>query len=285
MEVIIDPKSGMCFGVVYAIRMAEQVLAKEGMLYCLGDIVHNDEEVHRLQAMGLRKITHEKLSTLHNVKVLVRAHGEPPSTYRIAHENNIKLLDASCPVVLKLQDSMRQTQEKKQLPVYIYGKLGHPEVVGLLGQLNQKATVFGSYEELNLGKIPSRIALYSQTTKSIKTFYDIVDRLQQQGISVDIHDTICRQVSNRDKDIRSFARQVDKVVFVAGTYSSNGKVLYQICKSTNFHTYAISSPSQIQPKWFDSSDKVGICGATSTPRWLMEDVQKHILSYEKQRVA
>ena len=186
MKVIIDPKSGMCFGVVYAIRMAEAHLKKQSVLYCLGDIVHNDEEVKRLHKMGLRKITHEELQELHDVTVLIRAHGEPPSTYALAYENNITLLDASCPVVLKLQDAVRYTHQESDFPVYIYGKRGHPEVIGLMGQVNQQAQVFSTFEELNLETMPKQIALYSQTTKSIAVFYDIVKKLEDHGVAVEM---------------------------------------------------------------------------------------------------
>ncbi len=278
LQVSIDNQSGFCFGVVYAIEMAEEILEEEGILYCLGDIVHNDEEVLRLQRKGLIIIDHEKLAELREVKVLIRAHGEPPSTYRLALENNLQLIDASCPVVLKLQNRIRNTFQKEE-NVYIYGKHGHAEVLGLLGQTDQKATVFQSFEELDLEKMPSRISLYSQTTKSTESFYAIHRKLTDAGIEVDVNDTICRQVSNRDAELRNFARKFDMVVFVSGLKSSNGKVLFQACLESNPRTHFVSSTSDLSRDWFKPGEKVGICGATSTPMWLMEEVRDVLLSW------
>ena len=275
LQVSIDNQSGFCFGVVYAIEMAEEILESEGVLYCLGDIVHNDEEVLRLQKKGLQIIDHAKLAELRDVKVLIRAHGEPPSTYKLALDNNLELIDASCPVVLKLQNRIRNTFEKEQ-NVYIYGKHGHAEVLGLLGQTNQKATVFQSFEELDLSKMPRKISLYSQTTKSTESFYAIHRKLTEAGIEVDVNDTICRQVSNRDAELRNFARNFDVVVFVSGLKSSNGKVLFQACLESNPRTHFVSSLSDLRPDWFRSSDRVGVCGATSTPMWLMEQVRDEL---------
>ncbi|MCY4418437.1 MAG: 4-hydroxy-3-methylbut-2-enyl diphosphate reductase [Cytophagales bacterium] len=278
LQVSIDTRSGFCFGVVYAIRMAEAVLKEEGHLYCLGDIVHNDEEVLRLRKMGLEVISHEDLADIRDAKVLIRAHGEPPSTYKIAYENNIELLDSSCPVVLKLQEAVRSSHVQDQ-SIYIYGKKGHPEVSGLLGQTEGKAVVFQNLEELNLKTMPRKIILYSQTTKSIDQFYDIVRRLREAGIEVHARDTICRQVSNRDKELRKFAISYHKVIFVAGTKSSNGKVLYNTCKEENENTYCISSVGELDKSWFETGDRVGVCGATSTPMWLMEKVKAALLAF------
>lgn len=276
LSVTIDANSGFCFGVVYAIQMAEDILDEQGYLYCLGDIVHNDEEVERLQQRGLRIINHEELRELKNEAVLIRAHGEPPETYQTALANNLTLIDASCPVVLKLQNRIKMSYDKAER-IFIYGKHGHAEVLGLLGQTNNKAVVFESIDELLKYELPSKITLYSQTTKSTDNFYSIKKQLEAKGYEVEANDTICRQVSNRDKELRKFATQFDKVVFVSGTKSSNGKVLYQVCKNTNPDSYFISKAEELQPEWFKNGDSVGICGATSTPMWLMEEVRDSLL--------
>lgn len=278
LKVEIDNNSGFCFGVVYAIEMAEDILKEHGHLYCLGDIVHNDEEVRRLEKKGLRIINHQDLKNLRNEKVLIRAHGEPPSTYRTAIENNLELIDASCPVVLKLQNRIKTSYDKDE-KIYIYGKHGHAEVEGLLGQTNQEAVVFQDLQELNVDELPKNITLYSQTTKSTDKFYEITSTLKNAGIEVNSNDTICRQVSNRDKELRDFAGQFDVILFVSGTKSSNGKVLYGVCKQKNPHTYFISSKEQIDPSWFAEGNSVGICGATSTPMWLMEEVKEELLKW------
>jgi len=278
LSVNIDNNSGFCFGVVYAIEMAEDMLEEQGYLYCLGDIVHNDEEVRRLEAKGLRIIDREQLKDLNDEKVLIRAHGEPPSTYKLAIENNLTLVDASCPVVLKLQNRIKNSFDREE-KIYIYGKHGHAEVEGLLGQTNQEAVVFQNIEELDLSSLPKELTLYSQTTKSTDKFYEIKQILTDNGISVNANDTICRQVSNRDKELRSFAQQYDKIIFVSGTKSSNGKVLYNVCKEQNPNTYFISNTNELDKSWFNQNDKVGVCGATSTPMWLMEEVKDTLLAY------
>ena len=275
LNVHIDTNSGFCFGVVYAIEMAEDILDERGYLYCLGDIVHNDEEVERLAKKGLRIIQHDELKNLRDEYVLIRAHGEPPSTYQLALKNNLHLIDASCPVVLKLQNRIKTSFDKGE-EIYIYGKHGHAEVIGLLGQTNGKAVVFENLEELADKQLPANLTLYSQTTKSTASFYNIKETLEQKGITVNANDTICRQVSNRDKDLRKFATQFDKIIFVSGTKSSNGKVLYNVCKETNPNTYFISKTDELQTEWFNANDKVGICGATSTPMWLMEAVKEKL---------
>ncbi|MCF1749653.1 4-hydroxy-3-methylbut-2-enyl diphosphate reductase [Mariniradius sediminis] len=278
LKVHIDQHSGFCFGVVYAIEMAEEILDEQGYLYCLGDIVHNDEEVNRLTQKGLKIIDHAQLQMIHDEKVLIRAHGEPPSTYELAIKNNLTLIDASCPVVLKLQNRIKNSFDKDE-QIYIYGKHGHAEVVGLLGQTNNKAVVFQDISELDIPSLPKNLTLYSQTTKSTDKFYEINKILQENGISVNTNDTICRQVSNRDKELREFADKFDKIVFVSGTKSSNGKVLYNVCKDKNPNTYFVSNPEQVDPSWFSNNDTVGICGATSTPMWLMEEVKAKIESF------
>lgn len=278
LNVKIDNSSGFCFGVVYAIEMAEDMLDEQGYLYCLGDIVHNDEEVKRLEAKGLKIIDREALQELRDEKVLIRAHGEPPSTYKLAIENNLTLVDASCPVVLKLQNRIKNSFDKKE-QIYIYGKHGHAEVEGLLGQTNQEAVVFQDINELDIESLPREMTLYSQTTKSTDNFYKIKETLTEAGISVNANDTICRQVSNRDKELRSFAGEFDKVIFVSGTKSSNGKVLYNVCKDKNPNTYFISNITELDKSWFAENNSVGICGATSTPMWLMEQVRDELLKY------
>ncbi|MBI0401470.1 4-hydroxy-3-methylbut-2-enyl diphosphate reductase [Cyclobacterium marinum] len=275
LNVHIDQFSGFCFGVVYAIEMAEDILNEEGHLYCLGDIVHNDEEVKRLTKKGLIIINHEELKNLTNEKVLIRAHGEPPATYELAIKNNLILVDASCPVVLKLQNRIKNSFDKDE-NIYIYGKHGHAEVIGLLGQTRNKAVVFQDINELDLENIPKNITLYSQTTKSTDKFYEINNILKDNGITINTNDTICRQVSNRDKELRGFAAQFDHIVFVSGTKSSNGKVLFNVCKEKNPQTYFVSCPEEVDPNWFKTGQSVGICGATSTPMWLMEKVEETI---------
>ncbi|MEC3881473.1 4-hydroxy-3-methylbut-2-enyl diphosphate reductase [Parapedobacter sp. 10938] len=278
LQATIDKDSGFCFGVVYAIDMAEEILEEDGYLYCLGDIVHNDEEVARLKAKGLRIIGHDQLPELKNEKVLIRAHGEAPETYRIALENNITLIDASCPVVLKLQNRVKTSFDKKE-KVLIYGKHGHAEVIGLQGQTHGDAIVFQDIAELDNVELPDSFTLYSQTTKSVDKFYAIKDELLNRGYDVKANDTICRQVSNRYEDLGDFARQYDKVVFVSGKKSSNGRVLYEVCLKHNPNTYFVSDPSELNPENFQSGDTVGICGATSTPMWLMEQVKARVESY------
>jgi len=278
LEVHIDDHSGFCFGVVYAIEMAEEILDEQGYLYCLGDIVHNDEEVNRLTQKGLKIINHDELKALEDQKVLIRAHGEPPSTYELAIKNNLTLIDASCPVVLKLQNRIKNSFDKDET-IYIYGKHGHAEVIGLLGQTSNKAIVFQDISELDLTTLPKSITLYSQTTKSTDKFYEINEILKSNGISVNTNDTICRQVSNRDKELRAFAERFDKIIFVSGTKSSNGKVLYNVCKEKNPNTFFVSNAGQIESTWFNENETIGICGATSTPMWLMEQVREKVLTF------
>lgn len=272
LQATIDKDSGFCFGVVYAIDMAEEILGEDGYLYCLGDIVHNDEEVSRLKAKGLRIIAHDKLPELRNEKVLIRAHGEAPETYRIALENNITLIDASCPVVLKLQNRVKTSFDQDE-KILIYGKHGHAEVIGLQGQTGGDALVFQDIAELDGVDLPDRFTLYSQTTKSVDKFYAIKDELIGRGYDVKANDTICRQVSNRYDDLGDFARRFDRIVFVSGKKSSNGRVLYDVCLKHNPNSYFVSDPSELNPENFNPGDTVGVCGATSTPMWLMEQVK------------
>jgi len=278
LQVTIDQDSGFCFGVVYAIDMAEEILAQDGYLYCLGDIVHNDEEVERLKAKGLRIIDHSDLQNLSNEKVLIRAHGEAPDTYRVALENNITLIDASCPVVLKLQNRIKTSYDSSE-KILIFGKHGHAEVVGLSGQTNGDAIVFQDIAELDDVELPRNITLYSQTTKSTEKFYSIKDQLLQRGYELKANDTICRQVSNRDQDLPKFVTKFDKIVFVSGKKSSNGKVLFEVCRKHNPNTYFISGTSELTRELFAPGDKVGIAGATSSPMWLMQQVKAELETY------
>ncbi len=278
LQVTIDKDSGFCFGVVYAIDMAEEILEEDGYLYCLGDIVHNDEEVARLTAKGLRIISHADLPELKNEKVLIRAHGEAPETYRIALENNITLIDASCPVVLKLQNRVKTSFDAKE-KILIFGKHGHAEVIGLQGQTNNEAIVFQDIAELEDVDLPHKVTLYSQTTKSTDKFYSIKEELQNRGYEVKANDTICRQVSNRYEDLGVFAMRFDKIIFVSGKKSSNGRVLYEVCKKSNPNSYFVSDPGELMPSMFTPGDSVGICGATSTPLWLMQEVKQVLERY------
>ena len=278
LDVTIDTKSGFCFGVEYAIEIAEEILEQDGELYCLGDIVHNDMEVKRLEDMGLKIIDHDELKKMKDVKVLIRAHGEPPSTYDLAIKNNITLMDASCPVVLKLQNRIKKSHDKKE-KIYIYGKHGHPEVKGLMGQTGKDAIVFQDIKELDLDDLPASLTLYTQTTKSKEKFYEIVSKLAKTGVDVNVNDTLCRQVSNRDNQLQDFSNNFDKIVFVSGTKSSNGNALFNVCKQNNSNSYFVSSSDEIDRSWFSKDEKVGVCGATSTPMWLMEEVKEKILEF------
>ncbi len=285
MRVVIDENSGFCFGVVYAIQMAEDELSENGHLYCLGDIVHNDTEVKRLEAKGLKIISHEQLNELKNCKVLIRAHGEPPETYKIALQNNIELIDASCPVVLKLQNRVRTAFDKgldEDAQIVIYGIPGHAEVNGLIGQTNGNAIIITNEEDLDKIDFKRPVLLFSQTTKSTEKFYHIKQLIEERSnatlnqSSVVANDTICRQVSNREPQLRRFARNYDAVIFVSGKKSSNGKVLFNVCLAENPRSYFVSDLSEIEASWFEKTESVGICGATSTPMWLMEQVAEHI---------
>lgn len=277
VKVEIDDNSGFCFGVVYAIQMAEDILDETGHLYCLGDIVHNDEEVERLRKKGLKIINHQEFDQLRGETVLIRAHGEPPETYRKALEQDIELIDASCPVVLKLQNRVREAYNDDE-KIMIYGKHGHAEVIGLKGQTNGEAIVIESFDELDQIELPKKIQLYSQTTKRTKNLYALRDKLVEKGVEVDFNDTLCRQVSNRDIQLREYAQRFDKIIFVSGKKSSNGKVLFDVCKDINPNTYFVSSKEDLQKEWFAENDTVGICGATSTPQWQMEEVRDTILA-------
>ncbi len=282
--VTIDKESGFCFGVVTAIDKAEEELRHSGSLYCLGDIVHNGQEVNRLAALGLKTIDHEQMASLHRVKVLLRAHGEPPSTYETAQENDIDIIDASCPVVLGLQKRIRKQYEairgRSDSQIVIFGKPGHAEVVGLEGQTENTAIVIEHLEDVDRLDLTKNTYLFSQTTKDVEEFAQLVGEIQKRfkGQEFVWKDTICRQVSSRSRHIQEFARQNDIVFFVGGKKSSNGKVLFELCRQANPQSYFISGPEEITEEQIEASkDKaVGICGATSTPLWLMEKCKERL---------
>ena len=288
MQIEIDNGSGFCFGVTTAIKKAEEELAKGGKLYCLGDIVHNGMEVERLHAAGLITIDHEEMKELHGVKVLLRAHGEPPETYALAEKNNIEIIDATCPVVLQLQKRIKkQYVSNPEAQIVIFGKNGHAEVLGLVGQTQSHAIVVEKFEDVKrleeMGKLDfsKDIYLYSQTTKSLDEFHRIIEYCQAHivdGAVFKSFDTICRQVANRMPNIASFATKHDVILFVSGRKSSNGKVLFKECKSVNEKSYQVESPEEIEMSWFEGVNTVGICGATSTPKWLMEECKEFIMN-------
>lgn len=297
MKVTIDKNSGYCFGVEYAIQMAEDEMEQTGILYCLGDIVHNSMEVQRLHNKGLRIITREKLQELRDCKVLIRAHGEPPETYELALRNNIELIDASCPVVLKLQNRVKHAYDKIQQDagqVVIYGQKGHAEVIGLTGQTSNKAIVVTTEEDLTQVDFSKPVSFFSQTTKSTKGFYKmkalIEEKIKEANPQapagfLDANDSICRQVSNREPQLQKFSHEHDVILFVSGKKSSNGKALYGVCKIENPNSYFIENEQEIDPVWFDQANSVGICGATSTPMWLMEQVARHVENISSEAVS
>ena len=283
MKIEIDQGSGFCFGVTRAINKAEEELARGATLYCLGDIVHNGKECDRLKKLGLITIDHATFSTLHHAKVLLRAHGEPPATYRQAETNGIEIIDATCPVVLHLQERIKKEYqaggtESKQ--IVIYGKNGHAEVLGLVGQTDGKAIVIESPEEVDKLDFNRDICLYSQTTKPLEGFRKIVEYIGAHispTATFRYYDTICRQVANRMPHIRDLATRHDVILFVCGKKSSNGKVLYDECRSVNPRSYLVDAASEIDFAWLEDCRSVGICGATSTPKWLMEECAEAIL--------
>ncbi|MCG8310452.1 MAG: 4-hydroxy-3-methylbut-2-enyl diphosphate reductase [Cytophagales bacterium] len=296
MNITIDQNSGYCFGVEFAIQMAEDEIKASKELYCLGDIVHNDMEVKRLHKKGLRVINHEQLKELRDCKVLIRAHGEPPETYLTALKNNIELIDASCPVVLKLQNRVKHAFDniqKRNGQMVIYGKKGHAEVIGLTGQTNNQAIIISDENDLDKIDYSRPVVLFSQTTKSTKGFYNIKEKIEVRFKEasdlpfedcVQAHDSICRQVSNREPKMKQFAEVHDVVLFVSGKKSSNGKALFKVCQNHNTRSYFIESSSEVDMKWFNEDDSVGICGATSTPMWLMEEVASSIRKRSKKLV-
>ena len=288
IKVEIDEDSGFCFGVVTAIHKAEEELAKGETLYCLGDIVHNSREVERLKTMGLITINREEFKQLKNAKVLLRAHGEPPETYMIARENNIEIIDATCPVVLRLQKRIRQgylADSDKEKQIVIYGKGAHAEVLGLVGQTDGKAIVIEKAEEAKKLDLNKSIRLFSQTTKSLDEFQEIVEYFKQHispEATFEYYDTICRQVANRMPKLREFAATHDLIFFVSGKKSSNGKMLFEECLKVNANSHLIDNEKEIDPSLLQNVKSIGVCGATSTPKWLMEKIYNHIRTLIKE---
>ena len=282
MRVVIDDNSGFCFGVVRAIGEAESALQSRGEVYCLGDIVHNRVEVQRLQELGLHTISHSDISSLAGRTMLIRAHGEPPTTYRLAEQCGVEIIDATCPVVARLQRRVREAYAKMQSVggcVVLLGKRGHAEVVGLIGQVGDDVVVVENEAELEVLDYSHHIYFLSQTTQSIELFgrmAEIIGSRMAEGAELTVDDTICRRVAGREANLAEFSRSVDVVLFVCGRKSSNGRVLSEVCRRANARCYNIEEASEIDAQWFEDAESVGICGATSTPRWLMEDVASHI---------
>ncbi len=285
MEIKIDDNSGFCFGVELAVEKAEQEIARSGKIYCLEQIVHNDEEVKRLEKKGMITINHAELKRLKDVTVLIRAHGEPPETYEIAAQNNIRIIDASCPIVLGFQNKIKNVKRRSEdNQVVIFGKKDHPEVVGLSGQIAHQAIIIEKEEDFSQIDFSKPVKFFSQTTKSKKEYKILIEKLSKlvnehgNQSTYEVNNTICGQVAGRDKKLVEFSKQNDVIIFVGGTKSSNARTLYMLCKGVNERCYFISSVEQIQAAWFFANDKVGICGATSTPKWLMEDAKNYILT-------
>ena len=282
LNIEIDSGSGFCFGVTTAIKKAEEELAKGSTLYCLGDIVHNGMECERLKQMGLITINHDEMAHLHNVKVLLRAHGEPPETYDLARRNNIEIIDATCPVVLQLQKRIKAQYEAGG-SIVIFGKKGHAEVLGLVGQTDGRAVVIEQFDDVRRLDFQHDIFLFSQTTKSLDEFHRIIEYIQQHispTATFKSFDTICRSVANRMPNISQFASRHDLILFVCGRKSSNGKVLFNECQRVNPNTHLVEGPDEIDPSWLQGVETIGICGATSTPKWLMEQCRDAILALQ-----
>jgi 4-hydroxy-3-methylbut-2-enyl diphosphate reductase len=295
LNIEIDNGSGFCFGVTTAIQKAEEELASGNKLYCLGDIVHNGMECERLREMGLITINHDEMAQLHDAKVLLRAHGEPPETYELARQNNIEIIDATCPVVLQLQKRIKRQYDSNNQPespsqsvksaaqIVIFGKKGHAEVLGLVGQTHSNAIVIEHFDEVSQLDFSRDIYLYSQTTKSLDEFHRIIEYIQEHispNATFKSFDTICRSVANRMPNISQFASRHDLILFVCGRKSSNGKVLFEECRRINPNTHLIEGPAEINPQWLENIKTVGICGATSTPKWLMEQCRDAISGTE-----
>ena len=289
MKVEIDDKSGFCFGVQNAVEIAEKALNKGEKVYSLGPIVHNDMEVRRLTNIGLVSINNSEFSNLRSCKVLIRAHGEPPETYKIAKKNNIEIIEATCPIVRKLQSKIKQTHKKSLedgLQVVIFGKHGHAEVIGLLGQTKNEGILVANTLDLSRIDFAKPIALFSQTTMSIGGYNSIIEKIKVKykensiynlETMLKVNNTICRHVSDREPHLKNFAKNHDTVIFVSGNESSNGKMLYQVCKSINPETYFVAGEDSLNIQWFQGKHTVGICGATSTPKWLIEKIKESIL--------
>ncbi len=286
MIIEIDKNSGFCFGVVYAIQKAEEYLQKNEKLFCLGDIVHNDEEVKRLNNKGLEIIDYKKFKHIKNANILIRAHGEPPETYKIAQDNNINIIDASCPIVLRLQLQIRKTYlalKKQNGQIVIFGKKNHAEVIGLAGQTDNTAIIVSDIDDIEQINFSRPVAIFSQTTKSSSQYHQIVEAIRQrmQNDNFYFQDSVCKQVANRDKEIRNFCKNKDIIIFISGKKSSNGRMLYEVCKSVNDNTKFVSEIAEIKDEWFTNIKTIGISGATSTPAWLMQKVKEHIEKIEE----
>lgn len=287
MRVVIDDNSGFCFGVVRAITCAEESLGESSEVYSLGDIVHNRVEVQRLQELGLHTVTHSDMPDLRGKRLFIRAHGEPPSTYLAAKSLGISIVDATCPVVAALQKRVKQAYEKMQSvsgQVVLLGKRGHAEVVGLTGQVNDDVIVIEREEDLSLVDFSRPIYLLSQTTQSISLFQELAQKMEQRlmsGATLEVHDTICRQVANRESHLEEFSRSFEVIIFVAGRKSSNGKVLSEVCRDANPRTYLVEEADEVQREWLNGVKSVGVCGATSTPRWLMQRVADRVIALDK----
>ena len=283
LTIEIDEESGFCYGVIRAVQKAEMKLKESSTLYSLGSIVHNNSELDRLNKIGLEVIDLEQMKNLSDTTVLIRAHGEPPHTYEIARENNISLIDCTCPVVLKLQARIRETYASHNGQIVIFGKIGHAEVNGLVGQANGDAIVVDGVQSLEKIDFTKPICIFSQTTKDPKEYEEICVAIKERIVACggpvgefQIHNTICRQVAQRHTNLVAFAESHSVIVFISGKESSNGKVLYDLCKSVNPRSYHIQTRNQIDPQWFQDGDSVGICGATSTPKWQLEGVAKYL---------
>jgi 4-hydroxy-3-methylbut-2-enyl diphosphate reductase len=274
----IDINSGYCYGVTRAITKAKDAIGEKHELYCLGELVHNEEEIARLEKEGLKIIHYDELRNIRNTRILFRAHGEPPQSYNLARRNKNEIIDATCPTIIRLQKLIKEAYKNNE-NIFIFGKHNHPEIIGLTGQIDNEATVFENlYELKKINELPQELTLFSQTTKDINSFLEIVDYLKNKGVKIKVRNTICKKVYNRQKEIKNFALNHNKIIFIAGKNSSNGKVLYNECKKHNPYSYFISTVKEIEKKWFASNDSVGICGATSTPMWLMKDVENYLRS-------
>lgn len=277
-DIEIDSGAGFCFGVKNAVEKAEAVLNANKELFCLGDIVHNDEEVKRLESLGMKTIDHQALVGLKNKTVLIRAHGEPPETYKSLFANQNTLIEATCPVVLKLQERIEKTHQGGDF-ILIYGKKSHPEIIGITGRLTGNYLVFSHFEELEPERLPSRLCLYSQTTMDVERLHAIADRLRALGKEIVLKDTVCRQVSGRKEALQNFALRKDVVLMVAGIHSSNGRILLEACREVNPQSYLVGSEKDLDSSWFKPGDRVGISGATSTPAWLMDQIADYLRSW------
>ena len=287
MKIDIERESGFCFGVSRAIKMAEEALDRGAKVYCLGEIVHNQKEIDRLTAKGLVFIDNNDLKELRDARVLIRDHGEPPQTYELARKNNLKIIDGTCPIVQKLQKRIREKYLSKEKPdILIYGMENHPEVIGLKGQTEGNAIVIRDTEKLSLLNLQRNVSLFSQTTMDVGGFRELSEKLKslfhvprEMKLEPEVNDTICRHISHRQPGLEEFAKNHDLIIFVAGKNSSNGKILFEICKKVNPNSYFISEPFEIKRHWFDDNHSVGICGATSTPHWLLHEVADHISEF------